>query len=398
MMRPFRIALIMQGGRGWMGGVEYIRNIIFALGSLPQEDLNTYEISLLANTQTDHAFIESVRPFLKKVYITDELIPPTILNRIRWAAKRHLFRVPDNRYDSIIKENNFDFVYPCTTPYDGYSFKKVAAWIPDFQHKYLPQFFTHDDIISREYTYGLIARTASVVVLSSKSVEKDFKKFYPEVASKSRVLSFKTFAQAQWFDSNPLDFQAKYNLPDKFFIISNQFWQHKDHLTVFKALKLLKDTGINPVVVCTGHIYDYRQPEYSDLILQMIHQSGLARQVYLLGLIPKIDQIQLLRRSIGLLQPSLFEGWSTVIEDARLLGKPIILSDIPVHIEQNPPNSQYFIRSSPESLAPVIANYWDSFFPGPDKVQELMGKEMNKKEVLEFANNFIKIAKSSSII
>jgi hypothetical protein len=38
----------------------------------------------------------------------------------------------------------------------------------------------------------------------------------------------------------------------------------------------------------------------------------------------------------------LFEGWSTVVEDAKSLNKFIFLSDIPVHREQNPLNVCYF--------------------------------------------------------
>jgi glycosyltransferase involved in cell wall biosynthesis len=395
MTKPLRIALIMQGGRGWMGGMEYIRNIILALSSLPRDMRNTFEIFLLASRSTDPDFMASVKPYLKKVYVVDELVPPTVLNRLKWLVMSQVFRVPDNRYGSIIEKNKFDFIYPCTNPYDGYPVRKLVAWIPDFQHKYLTEFFTSSEIKGRDNMFGLMAKNAAIVVLSSKSAEDDFKRFYPGAAFKSRVLPFKTSPQARWFELNPLDIQAKYNLPDKFFIISNQFWQHKNHLTVFKALKLLKDNAINPVIVCTGHIYDYRQPEYSDTILQAIHQSGLASQVYLLGLIPKIDQIQLLRRSIALLQPSLFEGWSTVVEDARFLGKPVILSDIPVHIEQNPPRSRYFRHSSPESLAPLMAEYWESFSPGPDLEQESIARETNKREVLEFAENFIAIAKST---
>ncbi len=42
----------------------------------------------------------------------------------------------------------------------------------------------------------------------------------------------------------------------------------------------------------------------------------------------------LLRGAAAVLQPSRFEGWSTIIEDAKSLGKPIVASDIAVHREQ----------------------------------------------------------------
>jgi glycosyltransferase involved in cell wall biosynthesis len=393
MTKPFRIALIMQGGRGWVGGMEYIRNIILALSSLPPAARNTFEISLLVNTLTDQYFIESVKPYLKKVYVVDELVPPTVFKTVKRVAIRYLFSMSDGRYDVILDKNNFDFVYPYTSSDCGFSLKKVTAWIYDFQHKYLTDLFSEHEIKIRDKEFAHMAQHASLIILSSRSAEADFKKFYPQAASKTKVLTFKVIPQSTWYELDPLDIQHKYYLPDKFFIISNQFWQHKDHLTVFRALKLLKDKGIKPIVICTGHIYDHRQPEYSDIIFHTIHTLGLMQQVYVLGLIPKIDQIQLLRRSIALIQPSLFEGWSTVVEDARCMGKPAILSNFPVHLEQNLPNSRFFDRTSPESLAPVMADYWKSLSPGPDLEQESIASINNKNEVQDFANNFLRIAR-----
>ena len=44
MNKPLKIGLLMQGGRNWIGGAEYIKNIIFALSSLPHEVRSTFEI------------------------------------------------------------------------------------------------------------------------------------------------------------------------------------------------------------------------------------------------------------------------------------------------------------------------------------------------------------------
>jgi 2-keto-4-pentenoate hydratase/2-oxohepta-3-ene-1,7-dioic acid hydratase in catechol pathway len=49
MKKLFKIGLIMQGGTSWIGGTEYIKNIILALSSLPNEERETFEICLLYN-------------------------------------------------------------------------------------------------------------------------------------------------------------------------------------------------------------------------------------------------------------------------------------------------------------------------------------------------------------
>jgi glycosyltransferase involved in cell wall biosynthesis len=231
--------------------------------------------------------------------------------------------------------------------------------------------------------------------LSSKATEADFLNFFPDASSKTKVLPFKIFPISSWYKEDPKRIQKKYHLPDKFFLISNQFWQHKNHLAAFEALKLIYEKSIYPDIVCTGHLYDQRQPDYADTILQAIHELGIAKQVHLLGLIPKSEQIQLVRRAIAIIQPSFFEGWSTVVEEAKCFGKSIILSDLPVNREQNPPNSLFFKPESSEQLADLIATSWERLNPGPDFEQEMNAKKNYLNKVNDFAYDFIEIARGA---
>jgi len=392
MTKPFHIGLF-KNNIEWTGGNEYFKNIIFAL----KRHNSNIQISLITNKSENYNFIEAVKPLLKKVYFIEEEIPPipliTLWNQIKKRIFGKFFQLSDNRLDVFLKKKGFDFVYPYFSSQKKVAFKQSAAWIPDFQHKYLTEYFTDQEIIDRDTYFGLIAKHSPVVVLSSKSAEADFKKFYPQFANKTQILPFRCIPDELWYDSDPLETQKKYCLPDKFFILSNQFWQHKNHLSVFDALKQLSERAIYPIVVCTGHIHDYRKPEYSDTILQTIHQFGLAQQVFLLGLIPKIDQIQLLRRSISVIQPSFFEGWNTVVEEARCMAKPLILSDIPVHIEQDPPKAKYFDHHSIEDLSKKIADVWQSCSPVTNMNDEFTARSQYEKEIHIFAERFMEIVK-----
>jgi glycosyltransferase involved in cell wall biosynthesis len=389
-----KIALLMQGGQGWLGGVEYIKNLILALGSLPEETKSKFEIHLISDEPIDDSIKKQLGKNVKKFYDYDsDLQPLTWLNKARWFLEKKLLKKTDPRLDVLIRDQNFDFIYPRAIRKAESTNCRAAAWIADFQHKNLPQFFTKQEIQWRDQLHSLIVQESEIVVLSSKSAEADFNRFFLGASDKVRILSFKTSPEPSWYDGDPEQIQKKYFLPDRFFLISNQFWQHKNHLMVFDALQLLQDKDVKPIVVCTGHIYDYRKPDYSDVILRSIHQMGLAHQVYLLGLIPKLDQIQLMRRSLAVIQPSLFEGWSTLVEDSRSLGKKILLSDLDVHLEQNPPNSLFFDRNSPKDLACLIRKFWYEQEPGPDYQVENQAKENNELEVQAYGYRFIEIVK-----
>jgi len=395
MTKPLRICLLMVGGRDWIGGAEYIKNIILALSSLPSEVRSTFELCLICSKSLNEDIYSQIQPHLDSLYHEEvDLDPPTVLNRIHWKISQAIVKQGNPRFRAFFKREKIDFAYPYFDQGPIHKTFWSAAWIPDFQHKYLPQFFTEAEIQRRDKTFALTANHSPLVVLSSKTAELDFYKFFPQASRKTQVLSFKTPHQSQWYDGNPEKTQQEYSLPDRFFIVSNQFWQHKNHLLIFRALKILQDKSIYPIVVCTGHLHDVRQPSYSDTILQTIHKLGLANQVYLLGLIPKEDQVQLMRRSIAVLQPSLFEGWSTLVEDARCLGKQLILSDLPVNLEQNPPYSIFFDRNSPEHLADLLADGWSDLPPGPDLEKERIARANNLDEVQAFGYRFLEIVRN----
>jgi hypothetical protein len=74
----------------------------------------------------------------------------------------------------------------------------------------------------------------------------------------------------------------------------------------------------------------------------------------------------------------------------------MILSDFPVHLEQNPPQSIFFDGNSPESLAPLLAEWWEQLSPGPNLEQEALARTNNIEQVQAFGYRFLEIAKTSA--
>ena len=56
------------------------------------------------------------------------------------------------------------------------------------------------------------------------------------------------------------------------------------------------------------------------------------------------------------INPSFFEGWSTTVEEAKALGSKIILSNIPVHIEQKNNRTLIFKSNDEKKLSKLIIN------------------------------------------
>lgn len=400
-MSRFRIGLTAQGGAAWMGGQEYIKNLASALHESGQADVVLFSGARLepswraqmavCTTEIHDGFLQGPDPFGK---------------RIRYFFDRRILRLSNTRFGNAVRAAGVDFLYPLT--YDnlynvGVGFPvsgcleqtRWAGWIPDFQHRHMPQLFDRTEILKRDRGIEALAREARTMVLSSAAAAADFQRFCPSSAARAEILHFCTSPASEWFSADPVAVQRRYSLPDAFFLISNQLWEHKNHLVVFGALELLAKRSLFPTVVCTGQPYDFRNKDYINVVLRRVHELGVAKQVCFLGLIPREDQIQLMRRSLAVIQPSLFEGWSTVVEDARLLGKPTILSDLAVHLEQAPPGAAYFTKNSPASLAEAISSALNRLSPGPVIADEERARGTAADRTQNFAQRFLEIARAA---
>ena len=270
-------------------------------------------------------------------------------------------------------------------------------WIPDFQHLYLPQFFSDREVADRNGALRKIAEKKGILLLSSQAALDDFNGNFSDAAITPRVWSF--CSTVDLTDSCGFSqTRTKYGLPDKFAYIPNQFWAHKDHLTAFKAIGLLRDQGLTIPIVCTGFQSDYRNPGFFESLKLGINEMGLDHQALLLGVIPREEQIKIFRMAACIIQPSLFEGWSTVIEDAKSIGRPIIASDIPVHKEQlrDSVNSHWFFKKSdPQSLAGILHETWSVFESGPNHQLEKRARENTTARRLVSARDFMNIAREA---
>lgn len=316
-----KIGIHFELNTDWVGGSYYIRNLIAAMALLPEEE---QAFVYLISSQPD-----SIR-----------FIQETGYKRLGW--------VHESQYQAKKLSLPFDALFPHPTP--GHEMRTVS-WIPDFQELHLSYFFSEDELKARQGHHRGRFATAGLVV-SSEDVRKDVEAFYPGECENISVVRFASFDR---HDENAVEStRVKYELPERYVMCANQVWLHKNHIVALRAVALLKQRGTTVHIVFTGNENDYRVAGYSDYLKQQAVEWGIADNVHFLGFIPRTDQLCLMNGAHYVVQPSLFEGWSTVIEDAKSMGKFVVASDLGVHKEQLTECCRFFFRHDPVALADIM--------------------------------------------
>lgn len=364
----------------WHAGNIYIFNCIRAISLLPADEREKIKLSVASRNRAD--IPGEIVNKVDEVYIESKLV---------LAFHKLLKMLPSFLRLPAFNWRKIDFYYPGGNLPKKWIFR-WGGWIPDFQYKHLSHLFSKEEVENRERRNAWLAKEANVLAFSSQHALNDYHRFFPQFKGNEFLLRFVSQAEAEWLKENPQETQKKYDLPDRFFIVCNQFWKHKDHHTVIDSIWMLKKRGIEITVVCTGATEDFRNPDYYPSLIKKADELGISKQFIVLGFISRKDQIQLIRRSLAIIQPSLFEGWSTVVEDGRSLGKHIFLSDFPVHVEQNPPYTWYFRQQDSNHLADLLGEHIKTLVPGPDSVKEKSAFANNQKEMVLFGRRIVEMA------
>jgi glycosyltransferase involved in cell wall biosynthesis len=387
-MSRLRLGLDLRSG-GWLGGLYYLQNLVLALRGLP--DAEQPELVGFASTE-DILTARELDSLLEVVGFQGGRGRRAELRRL---PKRLLDRDPEAGLQGIeqaLRRRPVDVLFPSF----GVFPRRQAArgptrlpWVTDLQHLHLPAYFGRLEAWRRTAHFASLARHAGTIVVSSEDARRHFEQRFPRAAGKTRVLHFRTVVTAHWLDGDIEEVCARHGVTPGFLLVPNQFWAHKGHATAFKALNHLGPVA--PELVCTGSTEDYRRPTYFADLLAGLERSGQRDRVKILGVVPRADYVQLLRAASVVVQPSHFEGWSSVVEDARALGKRLVLSDLGVHREQRPPGAHLFRSGDEAALAVAIEEALRD--PVPDEREAVRNQQAR---VMKYARTFLSIAREAA--
>jgi glycosyltransferase involved in cell wall biosynthesis len=260
-------------------------------------------------------------------------------------------------FNSVIQlmDDQCDLIYTPTTVLLSYNSRAATVLsMHDIQQYHFPGFFSWNERAVRRLTYPLSTQFATHLQASSDFVKRDLLEHF-HALSEEKITVIPEGVDIEAFSRHgetaaPHD----YAVPDRFLFFPAQLWPHKNHITVLKALRRLRDeSGLIIPLVLTGADYS-AAPAIREFI-----KTNSMDFVHLLGKVPFEMLVSLYHRAAFLITAVLYESSSLPVLEAAASGTPIIAS-------RTPPNEQLgsilrlnlFAPHDDVALAELLLQLW----------------------------------------
>jgi glycosyltransferase involved in cell wall biosynthesis len=200
----------------------------------------------------------------------------------------------------------------------------AVVQIPDLQHEFFPDFFSPQVLAWRRQHFGYSVRRADAVLTLSEHSKQTIVDRLGGDPSKTHAIHL-AVDDEYYGAGDPAvadEVRRTLNLPDHYLYFPANTWPHKNHLTMLKAMKILKEKyGRRIPLLLTG-----AKSEGHGQVQQAIAELGLQDDVRLLGYVQRPHLPYVYRAATALVFPSLFEGFGIPPLEAMAAGCPVIAS------------------------------------------------------------------------
>jgi len=386
------IAISTEKFIDWNGGLDFIKRVISVLAEAAKKQ----EVKIFIFVQSEkkykrhkglkRAYYKFMSKFLDKI-----TLEKTCAGFEEFSGLIFVKYLP-KQLPKALKKFKIDIMLPHITP-DYFKLEtKTIGYLHDCQHKYYPEFFSKEEIEVRNTFFENMINSDGKIIVNANSVKNDLIKFFNATPENLSVLPFLPTLKPEYLNDSTQSIK-KYNLSERYFLLSNQFWAHKDHATAFKAFaKLVKSPQYNDLeLICTGLMEDYRNPQHIEDLKTLIENLGCTEKIRILGLVPKSEQIEIMKSSLALIQPTLFEGGrgGGSVWDAISLGVSSVVSDIEPNLEIKEENMLFFKTKDENDLALKMEEIINSPKQKVTREQLIEKSQKNAKKLNDFLLDLI---------
>lgn len=301
--------------------IKYSNKYNYKIVEYGSESLNWLVYTNSGNV--DHVFISNKKSSLKhKIKLVCNL-----------AIRNNFFNVQNDEMISQIKNHRIKLLI---IPYPSlFGFQNKIPYIvsiPDIMHKYFPSFpeYPLKARVTRNIIYKNASKYSVFAIVDSMQGANDLNSFYNIPMRKIKVIPYIPPAYIYKYKNMTIEtasnILAKYSIPNKFLFYPAQFWYHKNHIRLFKAIKLLGDIYQEKFyIILVG------SPKESFIfrnIMKFIKENSMSDQIIYLGYVSDKEMVALYKKAIALVFLSLLGPTNIPPLEAMVLGTPVICSNL----------------------------------------------------------------------
>jgi len=294
---------------------------------------------------------------------------------LRWIKRKLKLNIPNPeavqfqaKMTRWFREFDVDMMlYPDATVLSFETRVPYVMAIHDLQHRLQPEFpeiSANGEWERREYKFRNGTRYATLLLADSEIGREDILNFYGAYGVTPDRVKVLPFLPASYLTVNVPEEERQrvrtaYQLPERYLFYPAQFWPHKNHARIVKAIALLKqEHSVKiPLVLVGSHTGEIGEEVFNDAIL-LASQFGLENEIRYLGYVPDVDISGLYAEAMALVMPTFFGPTNIPVLEAWALGCPVLTSDIRGIREQVGDAAILADPRSVEAIADGIYRLW----------------------------------------
>ena len=263
--------------------------------------------------------------------------------RLRETSSFLIYRIitlffKKNHFEKFLDKKEVDLIYFLT---DSYLINCVHSinyifTLFDLCHRDNPEFpeVRSDRVFEYKETQFKknLSRAIAVLVESNLGKENAIRRFglddnrvhvFP--IGPAATIQSKKIQTNDIFKNKYIDIKRKYDLQYDYIFYPAQFWAHKNHIYILKALNILR----NEDSILLGAIFTGSDQGNLSYIKEMTKKFNLEDQVRFAGFVPNDEINYLYSQSLALVMPTYFGPTNMPPLEAFALDVPVLYSDLP---------------------------------------------------------------------
>lgn len=350
-----KILLFLNSGPGHGGNFQYDQTVLNAALSLPEDQYRL--VVLYTNDVWEKHLSKEITP--KKISsspVYERFIKILIMSGISVNVLRPILGYLDPVIRNIQSFCADLHVFPCQDAFWGYLVNGSSLLtIHDLMHRYesrFPEVSENARFRYREIHFANICRYAVGILAESNVGREHIMSSYGVSPGKIHILPYTAPSYIRG-KAISKDFDSRYDLPQKYLFYPAQFWQHKNHLALIKAVELARKEIPDIRLVLVG-----AKKNAFKKVLDLVYKLHIEDAVLFRDYIPEYDMREFYRKARALIMPTFFGPTNLPPLEAFAVGCPVAVSNIYGIPDQVANAALLFNPESAREIAEAIKSLW----------------------------------------